>query len=701
MLEQFNLPKYIDGLSFSDASKKIQSRFKDRVDRESIETEKEMLGRLRDMQEFVKSQNEQKKEQDLDKTRDPNAMIAGDSKDDISDISSQESENIDGEDGMEQNAYGGYQNNKSLALFKEDDYIPPTYEQLYAPTVGEGDIPIQDSIMSLAGTAISMYAGSGSGTVSDNNKFWSGGYQDEYSNMFNNAPNQPQVQAQDTVKMPQQETKAQDTVKNSSSNGSGMMSSITGALGSSGGSAGGYATLGKNTLSLGQEAFGSTNVNTTGVVKVKTKKAGNSALSGAAKGATAGAVLGPWGAAAGAVVGAAAGFIGANKHNKAAAVANRNATYADASKNDNQFAKGGKINKEDEDGLLSTFLKESAEYNLYDSLKNNKKVRTSDMLGVIPTIPSQIASFVLERTTEDKENFKKFNDNKNRGKKILPRNIPTNTRVKDNIYAMGGNVNEYAKGGKTKPKTREKILPVDVYTAGLKDMQNPLLSSTADIYGYPGEVKDISTLNKIKNGALDAGSKVYDFALNNTDALRYAPAISNALQLANLKEPEQETTATLNNRYNKQLVDENALLNLTREETNANREAILGATAGSDSAARANLLGTQLNSTKAISDAYLKASEMNSQEARQEQSFNLNVDQINLGQDNLAKDIRARNKGNYETQKSMLQSAVATDLGSIGQEELYKKFPELLGMDYDWKGEYKKLKEKEDKSKKK
>jgi len=35
MLKQFNLPNYIDGLSFADASKKIQAKFKERTDPES------------------------------------------------------------------------------------------------------------------------------------------------------------------------------------------------------------------------------------------------------------------------------------------------------------------------------------------------------------------------------------------------------------------------------------------------------------------------------------------------------------------------------------------------------------------------------------------------------------------------------------------------------------------------------------------
>src|SRR5436190_440663 len=60
--KQFNLPNYTKNRSFADASSQIKRRFKGREDKESKETEKELLDRLRQAQEFVKAQEQAKQQ---------------------------------------------------------------------------------------------------------------------------------------------------------------------------------------------------------------------------------------------------------------------------------------------------------------------------------------------------------------------------------------------------------------------------------------------------------------------------------------------------------------------------------------------------------------------------------------------------------------------------------------------------------------
>ena len=299
------------------------------------------------------------------------------------------------------------------------------------------------------------------------------------------------------------------------------------------------------------------------------------------------------------------------------------------------------------------------------------------------------------------------------------------------MFALGGEeMNQFGDGGnlvagKINPKTKKReslesvgtLTPAElkkldkIYTGKdvlanksvdaaelLKD-SNYVKESKLGLIKLPNlgkkQADKMTAMQKLKLAGINAA----EFAGNNKDALRYSPAIGNIMQLANLKKPEQETTPELSTRYKKNVVDEQGLVNLVREETAGNREAILSSSEGSGNAARANLLGTQLNATKALSDAFMKSQEANARENAQEQSFNLGVDTTNLQQQTLAQDIRARNKGAYDTEKSRLKTAVAADLGSIGQEELYKKFPELMGMDYGAFGEYLKSKEKQKKEK--
>jgi len=872
MLKQFNLPNYIDGLSFADASKKIQAKFKERTDPESINTEKEMLDRLKQMQEHVKEQHEAKEEaksttQNGDmRAEDPESMQ-------MEDKQPEQETDQEYDPEQEQFAFGGAEEPDIHAM-------PETAEQRFAPTIGANNVPIGASIMSIANT------GSSFSKENEDNQMALGGDEDYYKNnnpYFTTNPGQvtgPQLAPTDSQS--QQSTTqfaGSDTTEPASTE------STTSGIGKPG--AVGYAQMGVTAIELGQEALGPTGVDTSGRVHVEKKKAGNAAVAGAAKGASAGMVLGPWGAAAGAVIGGAAGFFGAKKQQKDAAIANRNATYADAAVNDNQFAFGG------EDGPFGPKPKSVAETLMassrvpnkkvvpamnYDALdkqykdfrmakldsisKNNqimpsgKYVKLTGGRNKLAEIDTALLDAVeaaekrsglkrgdLGATINRESNYggqygkgmnygkevkkmgstidllsmsnnykgtdkyvgseplRHFADLKAPGvkttkdfhgqyyqisdKKLLDEYIRKNPKsVEDynkklrsgpsvgkknsldfladdmkaagntqkyrrqynpgdknyanlmeqdardlqnekaynkyldtNKFDMGGELNQFHKGGKIghihKPENKQvdkvktvgygndgKFIKPSVSREMDADLMSLIKKESPDVTGVQDKFEEYYNEQEAKKPK-STFNKVKDAILDNKDALRYAPALGNVIQLAKLKKPEQETTPELNTRYKKNVVDEKGLVNLIREETAGNREAILSSSEGSGSAARANLLGTQLNATKALSDAFMKSQEANARENFQEQSFNLGVDTTNLQQQTLAQDIRARNKGAYDTEKSRLQTAVASDLGSIGQEELYKKFPELMGADYDWKGRYKKLKDQVDKEKSK
>tara|TARA_R110000796_G_scaffold181330_1_gene297934 strand:- start:78838 stop:80418 length:1581 start_codon:yes stop_codon:yes gene_type:complete len=175
---------------------------------------------------------------------------------------------------------------------------------------------------------------------------------------------------------------------------------------------------------------------------------------------------------------------------------------------------------------------------------------------------------------------------------------------------------------------------------------------------------------------------------NPAELLRYAPAAMNIAQLANLKKPDKVGLDRLGNRYNEQRVDERGLQNTIQEGTLNQRDAILSSSGGSGSAARANLLASQLQGTKALSQAQQQATGENRQDKRNAQQFNLGVDQANIGQSNKEKSINLELQAGYQTNKSKLMSQLGDDLGGIGQEELFKRYPELAGLSYDSKGRH-------------
>ena len=173
---------------------------------------------------------------------------------------------------------------------------------------------------------------------------------------------------------------------------------------------------------------------------------------------------------------------------------------------------------------------------------------------------------------------------------------------------------------------------------------------------------------------------------NPSELLRYAPAAMNASQLIGLKKPGEVNLGRLTNKYDEQLVDERGLQNTVQGAVLNNRDAILSSSGGSGSAARANLVGSQLQGAKALSNAYQQAGAENRQEKRAAQNFDMNVDRANLQQSNQETNLNLEQQAAYQTNKSKLLSQLGNDLGGVGSEEMMKRFPELMGLSYDSKG---------------
>ena len=207
----------------------------------------------------------------------------------------------------------------------------------------------------------------------------------------------------------------------------------------------------------------------------------------------------------------------------------------------------------------------------------------------------------------------------------------------------------------------------------------------------PNEISDervaaVTGMNNYANANNPSPKKVGDNKFSLASALRYAPAAMNIAQLASLKKPEDVAFGRSNRKYDQQLVDEQGLQNTVRQATASNRDALLSSAGGSSSKARAALLASQLQGTKALSQAYQQAGAENRQEGRAAQQFDSNTERFNIGQDDKSQVTNLQQNAAYESNKSRLLSQIGNDLGGIGQEELFKKYPELAGLGYDSKG---------------
>ena len=173
---------------------------------------------------------------------------------------------------------------------------------------------------------------------------------------------------------------------------------------------------------------------------------------------------------------------------------------------------------------------------------------------------------------------------------------------------------------------------------------------------------------------------------NPGELLRYAAPASTAYQLANLKKPKDVSLGRLTDKYDEQFVDEKAMQNVVEGQAANTRSALQNASGGSASALRANLLGAQVQSQGAMSQAYNQAAAENRNERRQGQQFNSAVNQANMAQADKETEMNLVQKAGYDTNKSRLLAQLGADASGIGQEELFKRFPELAGLGYDYRG---------------
>lgn len=666
LIAQFRLPAYTAGKSFSDAAKSINSKFEGRNDIISINTKNELLKRLSQAQEYLKSQE-------------------------------QPEENI-----SQQMAMGGYVNR---------------YDNGGNPTIGTSDSEMEND-----------------NTEEIPNGEKNNGYITTYNNIASPIANSINSSGNDVNR-----TQMTQGISNL---GTGVGSAIGGVTGSNIGKG---VSAAAGLYDMGAEAFGKSNVDTSGMQSMKGASAGKSAGAGALKGAGTGATIGSIipgvgtviGAGVGALVGGVAGFVGGKKDEKAQRINNNKFATNVNNQFSDQYALGGIIDPPVKNKPLTQ--EEYLAYRAYtkpgygvktnytpdlrtpeqammdyqylrDSAKPGFKVDS----GYRPNLTDPATAKLLydkHRANQFAQGGGLTSEDRGSDKKPYPsvsssdfagggRSYPIPTKadavdalrlaglhgrsdVKTKVYNKYPSLkNNYAKGGKINSVNElQPIGNTNINTAPtIEDFKStPILNN---------QEYQPSNYEKLRMGLQDTSkfaNKVGDYISDNSDLLRYTPAVMNAVQLTKLKKPTGIQLARLDNRYRPEYVDMAQHQNIANQELN-NVSSAIQQSGASEGAIRSSLLAAQLNKNKALSNAYMNAQAQNAQQNIAGQQFNLGVDQTNLQQSNLQQDINDKNIGNYDTQKSRLQSQLGTDLGNIGKEELFKKYPERMGLKYDSKG---------------
>jgi len=577
LITKFKLPGYIAGLSFADASKKIDSKFKDRNDIISKKTKEELLGRLSQAQEYLKAQ------QQVEEVPENQIMADG----------------------------GWYDNNNPYFMTN------PGEQTIAGPENGtflQRNAGLANNVMGGLGIANSLAQGDTQGAVMSG--------------------------AQMAAEKGLLGAGAQEA-----------MGSITPGLGVLGAAQGALAL---NDLSQGKGA---------------SRNGVKSALTGAATGAMAGSAFGPIGTVAGGVIGLGAGIMGSgNRKKEDAEIGRLNAKNANAVFRDKKYAAWGgnlSINDPEEGTLNNEQLTKSLSY-MYNNPNSNIPLNAQfgNETNLIKNIQNTIGTNVDGIWGP-------------KSKKSLIHWQNNNNIVADGKYGpQTFNTAGLTPGGRQFVEPVNKLVPKGT-TYSLIPQSNISL---------PTNTKT-PTIIPNKPGFLN---KAGDFLKNNigAESLRYAPLLTDFLQMNDMKGPAHESLTRLSNNYQPQYMDEATIQNNINSENRNIINALTNSSGGSDAALRNSLIASNLNATKAKSDAYMKMREYNNNQNIAAQQFKLKVDQTNLNQSFLENDINARNRDNYATQKSKFIGNISTTLGEIGKEQLFKKYPKMMGLGYDWNGKY-------------
>jgi len=274
----------------------------------------------------------------------------------------------------------------------------------------------------------------------------------------------------------------------------------------------------------------------------------------------------------------------------------------------------------------------------------------------------------------------------------------------DNYYAAGGAMGNPGMWNQAFEGINQLMSNENQYRdrpkAGVE--QRPQIESTKlDSYGVESEGlsgfgEGAKALDGIQTGeapkalgvpdSSSSSSNKNDSKFNPAELLRYAAPATTAYQLATLNKPEDVSLDRSNRKYDEQYVDERGIQNTVANSAANTRAGVMNASGGSASAARANLLASQVQEQTAQSQAYSAATAENRNENRQGQQFDSAIDQLNIQQSNSENQMNLARQAGYDSNKSRLISQLGADASGIGQEELFKRYPELAGLGYDSKG---------------
>lgn len=745
MAKQLNLPGYIKGKSFANASKAIDNKFRDRTDQYSQETKKTLLDRLKQGQEALKQQEQQKAQQLAQAMQANSQQSPGMGNNEVPPgmeqfMQSPQEEMVEGaasnpqEEMMEQPmeqpmAYGGMMNRYDGGSLME-----------VSPIGGS----LKPAGQSLSGTTTMPSAAMPSASQLNPTKGVSGGTGMSGADALGYLGMAKSV-AEGDVKGAAMSGAQMAAAKGVFGAGAqNAMAAAAPALGVVGAGVGAYQ--------LGQMSQGK------GISRNKYAGAAQGALTGA----SAGMAFGPVGAAVGAGLGIAAGAFGHDAANRAYGKAMgriakaKNSVFNDPNQINSQVAAyGGYLNQRAMGGSIHinpankgkfTASADSAGMGTQEFANHvlaNKDDYSSTqvkranfahnaagwhhamggqmnqyLLGGLfggptpltkPGFVSNVNNVFAPPKADPSLGIVKYNSNVSKPFDTTPSSFSRqpssmySNRVDPGLQRINPSLNLDSKIDAPKLASMKGI--------SMPDYAGKFAAMTTNVPGVPNRIGKtykpgfFSSSDRFVNktpifgdkyktgisGVSDkpgAFSKAGEFLKENYgEMLNAAPAVYNAYKAMNPETSDTVAYGRLNDTYKKSYIDRAALENINREETNNTMNALTNAAGGSNAALMGNYAAANLGRIKGRSDAYLKTDAYDAEQNALKQEFDSGMNIRNQTIDTAEKNAQAQNDATTRNMNREYAAAAMEGIGKFGKQQFDKKqIARTLG--YDYKGGY-------------
>lgn len=398
-------------------------------------------------------------------------------------------------------------------------------------------------------------------------------------------------------------------------------------------------------VQMGMEAFKKFDANNLDT-RIGHASTGGAAVSGALKGATAGAALGPWGAAAGAVVGGALGLIGAGRQNRAANAQDMNIS-GDAY--NSQYGAGA---RDSDETVIAAYGGKQRQLRWGDNPEDPiGPAENSNPGNTIPRYFMQDPYGELSRFSKQE----KYMPGLMAKEAMRPMSVPGTVGFGQHRF---------------KPNTPGAL---HSYTFGEKENKDVFDSSAAS----SRFLKNTADAEKSFKGASDRsqfashGDEKLPFKMKGESALGYAGAVGALSNYINSRKEKPRTIKSeqLSKYSTPNYYDESIIENKMNQEMNNRQQESLVNSGGSAAAARAMSMAGSNEVNKLKSDSYFKMFEVNNGIRSADQAETQRIEDSNVVGRNNDYQSNLAEQDYVQGRKERARDNLFSSVNSIGQEQ--------------------------------